>query len=326
MEPNPSQTRLDPTKFKDPRRTAKGEPRASVALGALRTVWFNTGTLCNIDCRHCYIESSPTNDRLAYLTLADMTPFLDEIERRRLPVSEIGFTGGEPFMNSAMVELIEAALARAHDVLVLTNAMRPMRRPRVQEALLRVLRLYGSKLTLRVSIDHPDEARHDAERGEGAWRETLDGLEWLGARGFTIAVAGRRLWGDSEADLRRGFAALFARRGLAIDAADPRQLVIFPEMNASLDVPEITPACWDLLGVDPRNVMCASSRMVVKRKGADKPAVVACTLLPYIPGFELGTTLEEASGPVALNHPHCATFCVLGGASCSRSATLSATA
>ena len=27
--------------------------------------------------------------------------------------------------------------------------------------------------------------------------------------------------------------------------------------------------------------------------------------------------LAEASGPVALNHPHCSKFCVLGGASCS---------
>ena len=57
--------------------------------------------------------------------------------------------------------------------------------------------------------------------------------------------------------------------------------------------------------------------MVVKRKGANKPAVVACTLLPYATEFELGNTLEEAASDVALNHPHCAKFCVLGGASCS---------
>ena len=40
--------------------------------------------------------------------------------------------------------------------------------------------------------------------------------------------------------------------------------------------------------------MCASSRMVVKRKGAEKPAVLACTLLPYDEQFEMGATLEEA--------------------------------
>ena len=30
-----------------------------------------------------------------------------------------------------------------------------------------------------------------------------------------------------------------------------------------------------------------------------------------------GATLAEAEGKVHLNHPHCAKFCVLGGASCS---------
>src|SRR5690606_41113510 len=89
------------------------------------------------------------------------------------------------------------------------------------------------------------------------------------------------------------------------------------EMDAAADVPEITEACWGILGKSPRDVMCASSRMVVKRKGAEKPVVVACTLLPYQPAFELGQSLKEASGEVSLNHPHCARFCVLGGASCS---------
>jgi hypothetical protein len=63
--------------------------------------------------------------------------------------------------------------------------------------------------------------------------------------------------------------------------------------------------------------MCASSRMVAKRRGAKRPAVLACTLLPYDPELELGEFLEQPGQAVAMNHPHCAKFCVLGGASCS---------
>jgi len=100
--------------------------------------------------------------------------------------------------------------------------------------------------------------------------------------------------------------------------SDPVRLMVFPEMDARVDVPEITEACWGILHKSPDDVMCASSRMVVKRKGAAAPAVLACTLLPYDSAFELGATLRDASGPVALNHPHCAKFCVLGGAACSR--------
>ena len=105
---------------------------------------------------------------------------------------------------------------------------------------------------------------------------------------------------------------------LPLDATDPVALVLFPEMDAAQDVPEITEACWGILGRSPDSVMCASSRMVVRRRGAPAAAVVACTLLPYDAPFELGQTLRAASGAVPLNHPHCARFCVLGGAACSR--------
>ena len=70
---------LSPRKFVDPARTLDGSPRAGVALERLETLWFNTGTLCNIACANCYIDSSPTNDALAYLTRADARAFLDEI-------------------------------------------------------------------------------------------------------------------------------------------------------------------------------------------------------------------------------------------------------
>ena len=90
--------------------------------------------------------------------------------------------------------------------------------------------------------------------------------------------------------------------------------MLFPEMDDTLDVPEITTACWGILDVDPNSVMCATSRMVVKRKGADSPAVIACTLLPYDAAFELGAALQDAEHYVSLNHHHCARFCVLGGA------------
>ena len=88
-------------------------------------------------------------------------------------------------------------------------------------------------------------------------------------------------------------------------------------MDPAADVPEISEACWDILHVAPAAMMCASSRMVVKAKGAERPHVVACTLLPYDPQFALGPTLAKAPREVSLNHPHCARFCVLGGASCS---------
>ena len=116
---------------------------------------------------------------------------------------------------------------------------------------------------------------------------------------------------------QKGYADLFKAEGVAIDVDIPGKLVLFPEMDAKLDVPEITVSCWEILGVAPETMMCASSRMIVKRQGAENPVVVPCTLLPYDPAFEMGEELALSPKKVHLNHPHCAKFCVLGGASCS---------
>lgn len=301
-------------KFSDPGRTAKGEERATVGLDALETLWFNTGTLCNITCAHCYIESSPKNDRLAYLRLEDVTRYLDEIERDALATKLIGFTGGEPFLNKSMLAILAETLARDFEVLVLTNAMRPMMRYKAQ--LLELNRRFGARLRLRVSLDDPSAEVHDAERGVGAYAKTIAGLEWLVGNGFSVEVAGRRFSHEPEGKLRARFQSLFDVLGLKLDARDPGALVIFPEMSMDADPPEITTACWGILNKNPSDVMCASARMVVKRKDADAPCVLACTLLPYDRQFELGATLAEASRPIALNHQYCASFCVLGGASC----------
>ena len=310
---------LDPEKFRDPEVTARGERRARVALSGLRTLWINTGTLCNIACVNCYIESSPRNDALSYISAAEVVAFLDEAEALGLPLEEIGFTGGEPFMNAALPAMLAEVLSRPRlSAIVLTNAMQPMRRHAA--ALLALRDRFGTgRLTIRVSLDHHEAAHHDVERGEGSYAKTLEGLAWLAREGFRLHVAGRATFsGEDEATMRAGFARLFAAHAIPVNASDPVALMLFPEMDARADVPEITEACWGILHRSPESVMCASTRMVVKRKGAARPSVVACTLLPYDPQFELGATLAEASRPVALNHPHCARFCVLGGAACSR--------
>ena len=304
-------------KFQDPDVTAKGEARAKVSLTHPETLWFNTGTLCNITCTNCYIESSPTNDALVYITADEVSDYLDQLDDRNWGVREIAFTGGEPFMNPQMVEMLRRSLDRGYDVLVLTNAMSPMMRPKVQDGIAALVSEYGDKLTFRVSLDHHSAPVHDTERGAGAFEKSLKGMRWLSGIGAQMAVAGRIEMAESEAEARAGYASLYAAEGFDIDANNPGLTVLFPEMDQTVEVPEITTACWGILNKHPDAVMCASSRMVVKRKGADRPAVLACTLLPYDPQFEMGTTLEQAEADVSLNHPHCAKFCVLGGASCS---------
>ncbi len=221
----PKAAKFSTGKFSDPNWTAKGERRAKISLSGLHTLWFNTGTLCNITCEGCYIESSPRNDRLVYLTRADVRAFLLEAEDNHPELKEIGFTGGEPFMNPDFLEILSDALSAGYRVLVLTNAMKPMQHH--QAALLDLRKQYGEFLAIRVSLDHYTRKGHEKIRGLRSWEPAMDGIRWLASEGFDLAIAARSLSGESDEEMRAGFAAFFERRGFALDANDPHRLQVY---------------------------------------------------------------------------------------------------
>lgn len=308
---------LDPNKFKDKFKTSKNEKRAFVPMERMDTLWFNTGTLCNLKCANCYIESSPTNDRLVYLEAEDVKPFLNEVvenKNNRIDVNRIGFTGGEPFLNPHMFAILEETFKRGLSALVLTNAYKVITRS--EKKFLELRDKYNKLLSLRVSLDHYTEKVHEQERGDKTFAPTMTTIKWLFDNGFNLSIAGRSLTGEDSKVAQAGYQKLLDEWSIAIKLG-PENLVIFPEMDAMEDVPEITVDCWGILNKTPAMQMCSSERMIVKAKGKDKAQVQACTLLAYDEQFNMGSTIEESFQDVYLNHPFCAKFCVLGGASCS---------
>ena len=304
-------------KFQDPNYTLNGDVRATVSFKKFKTLWFNLGSQCNIECKNCYIKSSPQADHFVYLKPNDILPYLDEIDLISRDRIEIGFTGGEPYLNPDAIELAEVVLERGHKLLVLTNAMRPMMRPKVQKGLLSLKQKYGNRLTLRVSLDHYTDIGHDKERGKGSYRIAIDGINWLNENSFNINIAGRSEFSEGEDEAIQGYHKLIKRSKWKINLDNREALILFPEMDEKIDVPEISKNCWNILNVNPENMMCATSRMVVRRKHETTPSVLACTLLWDDTQFETGKILKDSLKPVKLNHPHCSKFCVLGGASCS---------
>ena len=228
-----------------------------MALERLETLWINTGTLCNITCQNCYIESSPSNDRLVYITAAEVAAYFDEIEAGGLGTREIGFTGGEPFMNPQLLAMLEDALQRGFEVLVLTNAMQPMQRPKVKRGLLDLSARFGRP---------PDAARQPrplhgrpCTRPSGArapGRARIAGLDWLAQNGLQVAIAGRTCWNEDEADdarrlrspdRRARLAGRCRRPGRARAAArDGRQARRAGDHHALLGHPEEEPRRHDV--------------------------------------------------------------------------------
>ncbi len=318
-------------KFSDPDVTIKGDPRAIVPFIKMKTFWVNTGTLCNIACQNCYIESGPKNDVLSYLTAFDLHPFLEELSAPPFtasaePKPEIGFTGGEPFMNPDMLHMMEDCLKRGFNILILTNAMQPMQRPKIKQGLLALKENYNDRMSFRVSLDHYTQQLHDAERGAKSWDNALIGLDWLSENGFNLMLAGRTIFGEDQDKAKQGYSDLVAEQNWPVNVNDKASLMLFPEMKTKQDIPEISVNCWSLLNVQPSDQMCATSRMLIKRKGVEKANLVPCTLITKDPLFDMGYSLKQAmaqdqgmfkDGGVKLCHPFCAEFCVLGGGSCS---------
>lgn len=302
-------------KFVDNKITAKGENRAYVDLLRLETLWINTGTRCNLACENCYIESSPTNDELEFITLNEVEEYLDEINELNLGTKNISFTGGEPFLNKEMIPIIELCLEKGFNVLVLTNAYRAI--DKYIAVLDELNRNFKHKLSLRISLDHFTKNGHEKERGPKTFERTLKTVRTLYDLGFDISIAGRSFFNESKEEALSGFQHIFKEFNIGLDISNGKHIVIFPEMSTYKDVPEITTTCWDILSVHPHQQMCASERMVVKRKGDAHPVVLPCTLIAYDENFILGRTLKESFQRVYLNHPYCAQFCVLGGGSCS---------
>lgn len=298
-------------KFTDKFTTAKGETRAWVELNKLKTLWFNTGTRCNLSCGNCYIESSPTNDRLSYISAKEVQSYFSEETFHEVEL--VGFTGGEPFLNPEIIEILETTLNAQKEVLVLTNAYRVLKRHWSQ--LLELKDTYKDRLSIRVSLDHFSKEIHEQERGENTFKPTLRTIKELVDSGFNVSIAGRALAQDSIEQVRESYQELLSANEISIDMG--KKLVVFPEMIAGEDVPEITTDCWGILNKTPEMQMCSSERMIVKRNGDDSPVVLACTLLAYDKEFELGKKLDTAQKKVYLNHEFCAKFCVLGGSSCS---------
>tara|TARA_B100000686_G_scaffold351779_1_gene451499 strand:- start:309 stop:1241 length:933 start_codon:yes stop_codon:yes gene_type:complete len=301
-------------KFSNPNITLKGLPRARVTLNKMETLWFNTGTLCNVSCKNCYIESSPKNKRLVYLKSYEVSKFLNEL--KYLPNNnQIGFTGGEPFMNPDIMFMINDSLSRGYKVLVLSNGMKPMHKH--FSSLIKIKDKYNDLFKIRISLDHYNKCVHESNRGPNTWGPVIYGLHWLNDNGFKYTIACRQLNNESEIKIRKGFSELVAKENLDIDVSDNKELVLFPEMEIEQDTPEITENCWKILDVNPESLMCSNSRMVVKKNGSNFPNVQACTLIAYEEEFNLGLNLKESVKNVSLNHPFCSQFCVLGKSSCS---------
>ncbi len=269
-------------------------PAVSISLTALRELWIHTGTACNLSCPFCHEGSKPGDTRLQAPTPGELAPLLSEAAERG--VERFAFTGGEPLILKGIREILLHALS-LRPVLVLTNGTAPFIRRSHQLAELARAR---QPLSFRVSIDYPDEARHDAGRGLKNFRKALEGLRLLHVAGFAVGITRQSDPEEDAAAVEAAFRRLLRRQRLPAELP----IVALPELGLpdEAGATRCAPADRSMPGVAPA---CTRSRMVLRRNGQLR--LHACPLTDDAPRFDAGATLDAAmAARVIPNHPRCA--------------------
>ncbi|MFQ5816491.1 MAG: radical SAM protein [Terriglobia bacterium] len=321
---------------------AQGEPRGYVnpqqvdGRSVLEELWVMQGSLCDLKCKHCYTASSPTNNRLEQIGFDELRPHLDAAAR--FGVQQIYFTGGEVFVNEDVLrgrternEEFVRSLSYALEIApveILTNARRYIR---THFAVLAALRgRHGNHLRLRITLESPRAAAHDAIRGRGTFAQTVETICQLHALGFVPVITAERpfLSEASNEEIKENYRALFRARGVQVEVnlienvmEMGHQLVTLGQQGRQ-PRPEvfITTRCFSLLGKPPESLMCHFSRCIQKIDGQLR--YYPCPVIYDDPRFELGATLEESFRRVYVAHKNCYDYCLKGRGGTCRTQTL----
>ena len=276
----------------------------------LETLWFQVaGTLCNLRCGHCLVSANPTNKTHLMMTLEEVKRHLKAADD--LGVREYYFTGGEPFLNRDMFEILDETL-NLGPANVLTNGTF------IDEICAQRLRvLYDASpysLELRISLDGTNEETNDPIRGKGTFKRILRGIENLAAVEMnpvvTITEAAPELENGSKKGREKFFELL---QSLGLKQPRMKILSLFHigeeesrscgyKTNETLRGMHLTPD--DLL-----KLQCTTSRIVTHE------GVWVCPILVNDQGGRMGDTIKESLKPSALDRGACYT-CHVFGVSC----------
>jgi len=276
-----------------------------VPLKDLETLWMQVGgTLCNLECTHCFISCSPKNDTIAMMTLVQVEERLRE--SCELGVKDYYITGGEVFINPEIFEIL-AAILSCGPLDALTNGTqitseKAKRLREIQDASKHPLRF-------RVSMEHFDEDKNDTIRGKGAYRKAIAGITCLAEAGFSPILTVTRTWEEKrDSEMESQFVEVLRKSGVM----QPK-IKILPgfllgklaenERNYSQDE-YVTEKCFK--DFDITQLQCATSRM------ATGEGVYVCPILVDNPVARMGNSLGDTLYPFPLSHSACYTCRVTG--------------
>ncbi len=157
-----------------------------IRKGAVDTLQFNIGRLCNQACRHCHVDSSPKRTGPEDNAPAGVVDGVLELLRRGPGLRTLDVTGGAPELNPHFRRLVAEARRLGRTVLVrhnLTVQFEPG-----QEDLPEFFAAQGVELFC--SLPCYLEENVNAQRGRGVYDKSIAALRRLNAAGFGMPGRG----------------------------------------------------------------------------------------------------------------------------------------
>jgi Fe-coproporphyrin III synthase len=153
-------------------------------------VYWYLSFRCNLACKHCAPQSSPSINTSGDLTTEECLAVIDRF--RELNVSRVILSGGEPLVHPAFKTIIRELVNAHMPVGIETNGM--LITP-AMAGLFRELIGQGGDITISISLDGGDAEAHDYLRGPGSFTRVMSALRNLlevGIHAKLQMVMGRR--------------------------------------------------------------------------------------------------------------------------------------
>ena len=279
-----------------------------VPLTKLDTLWLQVGgTLCNLQCTHCFISCGPQNHTHEMMSLEEVRERL--LESKNLGVKDYYITGGEVFINPQIFEIL-ATILKYGPLDVLTNGtlITSEKAARLRE----IQNNSSNKLQFRVSMESFEEKLNDYTRGENSFSKAKEGIRNLASFGFSPILTATRNWDEAKDTEMEGGFQNFLR---SLNISNPRIKILPGFLLGQLakntrnyfDDEHVTEKCFE--NFDIKNLQCSTSRM------ATKTGVYVCPILVDNDNARMGDTIGETLRPFPLAHSACYT-CRITGMTC----------
>jgi radical SAM protein with 4Fe4S-binding SPASM domain len=140
--------------------------------------WCITG-LCNLNCKHCYMESS--SGRYGMLPLKDISRLISQFERAN--VAHVILTGGEPFIRNDILDII-SLLSQKGICLSQIYSNGTL----ITDEHLAAIRALGFSPSFQISFD--GAGTHDYMRGTtGIEQVVINSIKKIKSYGYTVIIA-----------------------------------------------------------------------------------------------------------------------------------------